>query len=495
MRRIIRQYYPVFMLIIYVNVSLITQNSYSKPIPKTPSSSIITINNIRYISLYDFAELFNARTYFSERTKKMIVHLGDNVIKVAAFNPFIIVNNKIYQLTVDTYFKDNEIFVPLNDFTDIIRQIAPGAVKLNEKAKRLEITSNYQANINHIDIQEKENGSLLKISVSRKFASSEVGLRVRHGWLYVDIYGGTVDSIALSRKIRQGIVSEILPHQISDQIAQIGFKLRRSILEKQLFVDNPNEILISLRTKKDISQKITYELEEEKKKWLIDKIVIDPGHGGKDPGAIGRGGTREKDVVLAIALELRRVIREKSDIKVLMTRDDDRFIELKQRTEFANRNEAKLFISIHANSNLSRRIKGVSTYFLGIGNTEEAREVALLENSVIKYEKDSKYADLSQENMILSTMAQNIYNTESEDLAAIVQREISKHCNLKNRGVRQAGFYVLWGASMPNILVETAFISNKSEEKLLRQPSFRKKIAEAIFESVIKFKKKYEWGI
>ena len=119
----------------------------------------------------------------------------------------------------------------------------------------------------------------------------------------------------------------------------------------------------------------------------------------------------------------------------------------------------------------------------------------MLENSVIKYEKNSKYADLSAENFILSAMAQNIYNTESEDLAAIVQDVISDHCNLINRGVRQANFYVLWGASMPNILVETAFISNRDEEKKLSTSSFQKKIAEALYERIMKFKKKYEWGI
>ena len=201
-------------------------------------------------------------------------------------------------------------------------------------------------------------------------------------------------------------------------MAQISFKLREPIIEKQLFLDKPNEILISLKTKTDISAKIKEDLEGERKKWLIDKIVIDPGHGGKDPRAIGPRGTYEKNVTLGIALELRKIIEKKSNIKVLMTRDNDRFIEIKQRSEFANHNQAKLFISLHANANPNRRIKGVSTYFLGPENTEEAREVALFENSVIKYEKDSKYADLTQENFILSAMAQNIYATESQDFGA-----------------------------------------------------------------------------
>lgn len=491
-----RYFFYLFLIQLCVISSILPTRAHSRNTPPQDTElSIVKINNIRYISIHDFADLFYARTFFTEKTKKMVVHLENKAIKVTAFNPFIVVDDKTYQMTVDSYFSNNEIYVPLDDFTKIIKHVFPDNIIFNRNRGHLEITPARFGNIINIQIKEKANGSLIRIATSRNFKSSDVGLRVRHGWLYVDIYGGIVDSLSLVKEYSEGIVSRIVPLQVSEQIAQLSFKLRGTVLDKQLFLQKPNEILISVRTKQDITATITNELEEEKKKWLIDKIVIDPGHGGKDPGAIGKGGTYEKDVTLAISLMLKDLLREKTDIEVLMTRDDDRFIELKQRTEFANRNEAKLFISIHANSNPSRRIKGVSTYFLGPENTEEAREVALLENSVIKYEKNSKYADLSAENIILSAMAQNIYNTESEDLAAIVQDVISDNCNLIDRGVRQANFYVLWGASMPNILVETAFISNREEEKKLRTSSFQKKIAEALFESIMKFKKKYEWGI
>ncbi|MBD3289703.1 hypothetical protein GF337_12930 [candidate division KSB1 bacterium] len=491
-----KQFLNLLLIRLCLILLIIPTYSIARNVPRQDSElSIVKINDIRYISIHDFADMFRARTFYTEKTKKMVVYLENKAIKITAFNPFIVVDDETYQMTVDTYFNNNEIYVPLTDFTKIIRQVFPDNINFNKRRDQLEITPPQYGNINHIEIKEKANGSLFRIKTSRNFTSADVGLRVRHGWLYVDIYGGIVDSIALARNFPSGIVSRIVPLQISDQIAQLSFKLRGTVLDKQLLLQKPNEILISVHTKQDISDTITNELEQVKKKWLIDKIVIDPGHGGKDPGAIGRGGTYEKDVTLGIALKLKDILREKSDIEVLMTRDDDRFIELKHRTEFANRNEAKLFISIHANSNPSKRIKGVSTYFLGPENTEEAREVALLENSVIKYEKNSKYADLSAENFILSAMAQNIYNTESEDLAAIVQEVISDHCNLIDRGVRQANFYVLWGASMPNILVETAFISNRTEERKLRTSAFQQKIAEALYKSIMKFKKKYEWGI
>ncbi len=448
--------------------------------------------NICYVSVNDFANLINARTYFNEQNKKIVLYLDDKIFKITAFNPFILVDQQTYQIPTDTIYQNQEIYVPLNYFIEVVNKIVHNRIIYNKWNNQLEIITSSDTNINTVDVEEKINGTLIKIDTSTDFSESDLSLRSGHGWIYVDLYGGKVDSSSLYSEYNRGLIAEVVPSQISEELAQIGFRLRDEVIEKQLILQNPQEILVSVKTKKDVSREITKTLEREKRKWRIDRIVIDPGHGGKDPGAIGKYGTKEKDVVLGIARYLKEMIEEELNIEVLMTREDDRFLELDQRTEFANRNQAKLFISIHANSNRNRRIRGVSTYFLGPENTEEAREVANLENSVIRLENGSKYADLSQENFIISAMAQNIYNAESQDLADMVQREISRECDLQDLGVRQAGFYVLWGASMPNILIETAFISNPNEEKLLRGGSFQKKQAIAIFQSIKKFKNRYE---
>ena len=489
----------ILTFLLFFSGTIISANEitvrYSNISNKQAHLNVVLNKNVKCISLHDFTELFNIPTAYNEITKQLQFYFNNKVIRVTAYNPFIIVNNQIYQMTIDTFLQGKDVCVPVVDFMRILSNIFPDKLSYNKNNEVITISTLDNMNINFIQIQEKTNGYLIKLSTTKNFNLSEIGLRERHGWLYVDIYGGKVDSVGLTNTTTvKGIITKVIPHQVSEQTAQLGFKLREQLLEKQIFLDNANEILISLKTKKNISEQITRELEKHKKKWLIDKIVIDPGHGGKDPGAVGRN-SYEKTIVLAIAFELKRIIEKKTNIKVLMTRDDDRFVELKKRTEFANRNEAKLFISIHANSNLSHRLKGVSTYFLGQGNTDEAREVALLENSVIKYEQNNKYTDLSSTNFILSAMAQNVYNTESEDLAAIVQHEISRTCGVINRGVRQAGFYVLWGASMPNILVETAFISNRQEEKRLNDAKFQKKVAQAIFKGIMNFKKKYEKDI
>ena len=455
----------------------------------------ISDKNIRYISIQDFANLFNARTYFSEQNKKSVIYLDDRILKISAINPFILIDKQVYQLPLETIFQKGEIFAPLTYFLEVIDLILPNRIIYNKWNNQLEIITPSRhnlSNISNVGIEEKVNGTLINITTLKDFSESDLSLRSGHDWIYVDIYGGKVDSSTLYAAYNTGLVAEVVPSQVSDELVQIGFQLRNVAIEKELILKNPNEILVSIKTKKDLSTDITNNLEREKRRWRIDRIIIDPGHGGKDPGAVGKYGTKEKDVVLAISHYLKELLEDELGIEVLMTREDDRFLELSQRTEFANRNQAKLFISIHANSNRSRRVNGVSTYFLGPENTEEAREVASLENSVIKLENESRYVDLSQENYILSAMAQNIYNKESQDLADIVQREISRECNLRDIGVKQAGFYVLWGASMPNILIETAFISNIKEEKLLRSSSFQKKQASAIYRSIKKFKERYE---
>ncbi len=451
--------------------------------------------NIHYLSINDFANLFSARTYFNVENKKFILYLGSQSLIVSAFNPFIIIDKKVYHLPTQTLFKNQDIYVPMHFFLDILEIAFPDKIDYQKENGILKIIAPFYGeavNVNGIHVEEKMNGTLIQIKTSKDFQESDLSLRARHQWLYLDIYGGKVDSTSLNETFNNGMIARVVPSQISNELAQIGFRLRDDIVEKQLVLQNPRNIMVTIKTRSDLSKDIKQTLDKEKRKWRIDRIVIDPGHGGRDPGAIGPNGTYEKNIVLAIAKYLKEILEQETNIEVLMTREKDRFVELKKRTEFANKNQAKLFISIHANSNPSRWLRGVSTYFLGPDNTNEAREVARLENSVIRYESGNKYADLSQENFILSAMAQNIYSYESQDLAAMVHQELIQECNLQDRGVRQAGFYVLWRASMPNILIETAFISNPKEELLLRQKSFQKKLARGIFSSIMKFKQKYE---
>ena len=232
----------------------------------------------------------------------------------------------------------------------------------------------------------------------------------------------------------------------------------------------------------------TTDLIKEKKKWQFDTIIIDPGHGGKDPGSIGYKGTKEKDIVLDVSKRLARKIQKNLRVKTILTRDEDVFIRLQDRTKFANINEGDLFISIHVNSNESKKPYGFETYLLKPGRNQEAINVALRENSVIELE-GNKFEKLTDEQLIQATIAQSGFVQYSEKFAALIQEEIDKRVQSRNRGVKQAGFYVLMGASMPNVLIELGYISNPNEEKKLNSSSYRDMLATSIYYAIVEYQK------
>ncbi len=236
---------------------------------------------------------------------------------------------------------------------------------------------------------------------------------------------------------------------------------------------------------------------QENEKYKIKKIVIDAGHGGKDPGALGKK-FHEKHITLAIALKLGKYIEvNMKDVEVIYTRDDDTFVELHKRAEIANTNKADLFISIHVNSTKSKQPRGTSTYVMGLHKSEENLEVALRENSVILDESDYKtkyqgYDPNSPETYIVLSLMQDAYIEQSILLASKVQEQLKKRAGRKDIGVKQAGLIVLYNCTMPSILVETGFISNKEEEKYLISDEGQSFIASAIYRAFKEYKKEIE---
>jgi len=210
----------------------------------------------------------------------------------------------------------------------------------------------------------------------------------------------------------------------------------------------------------------------------IKRIVIDAGHGGKDPGAIGKRGLQEKDVVLKIAKGLKETLVSELGAEVIMIREDDRFIPLEERTAIANTKEADIFISVHANASFNRRASGVETYYLNLTNDEAAIRVAARENAV----STKKMSDLQY---ILNDLMKTAKTNESSRLAAKVQGSLvsslkAKYSDVKGNGVKGAPFYVLVGTHMPSILVEVSFISNPKEEARLADKEYIKEVVNGI---------------
>ncbi len=228
-------------------------------------------------------------------------------------------------------------------------------------------------------------------------------------------------------------------------------------------------------------------------RWKLDTIVIDAGHGGKDPGA-NAYGIREKDVALAVALKLGEYLERNLGVKVVYTRKDDRFVELEKRGKIANASGGKLFISIHANA--QRRgtdAQGTETYFLGMHKSKVARDVMNRENSVVSLESNAaQYSAYNEENLIRQALAQSAYMSKSEKLAAAIEKQFGERVQRNSRGVHQAGFYVLWNASMPAVLIELGFLTNRREANFLNSEAGQTYMASAIYRAVREFKDSYE---
>lgn len=229
----------------------------------------------------------------------------------------------------------------------------------------------------------------------------------------------------------------------------------------------------------------------------VNTVVLDAGHGGHDTGALGKN-SREKDIALAIVLKLRDYIHDNlKDVKVVLTRKDDTFVELYRRAHIANENKADLFISIHCNSTKSSSVYGVETFVMGLHKSQANLAVAKAENAAILLEDDyvEKYDGFdpnSPEGNIFFSMMQNAFLDKSLSYAGKVQHQLVDNLHMFNRGVKQAGFLVLYKTAMPGVLIETGFISNAKDEKFLLSEKGQEQIAQAIFKALRDYKNQVE---
>jgi len=230
-----------------------------------------------------------------------------------------------------------------------------------------------------------------------------------------------------------------------------------------------------------------------KDKMKFDVVVLDPGHGGHDPGSIGYRGVEEKGIVLDIAKKVGSYIKEyMPGVKVVYTRKEDKFVALEERGSIANRHEGDLFVSIHCNSHTTRQPNGVELYFLGLERSQSALEVMKRENQVVRPNNDTEQKELSQEELLVYELANSGYIATSEQIAGMMEYQLDERAQRRSRGVKQARFVVLYHASMPAVLVETGFISNPSEARYLTSDRGQAYTASAIFRAIRNYKDEYE---
>lgn len=459
-----------------------------------------------YVSLDDMVQGLGLHSFTLQSTGKLSVYSKYGSILFTPNNDFIMVSvgseTNVYQLPLPILSADGKIYMPANYVSEYFSRILVGKLSYDEQGAvfTFSVVNVVSPEITGVSVHPKENGSVIEIPM-RTLPTAYSATIAQGNMLYVTLMPAVADVQRLNSLPPTAVYSQIIAIQNPSSV-QLSFKLKQRFASAHVTMDTVTKtVLVSLYSKADVkqifSEEIRRKLQAEKNNWKLGVIVIDPGHGGKDPGTTGVTGVEEKNVTLAIAKDLKRDLnRRLPGVKVVLTRTTDKFVPLDERGEIANRVHGKLFISIHCNSMPTKPnpMHGVETFFLRPGKTSEAIRIAAQENAAIKYENnyEKKYQSYDADNMILTTMAHSAWVKYSERLAELIEKDVSSVAHLRDNGVSQAGFYVLIGASMPAVLVETGYLSNFREERFLASSRGQHLVAKGLTDAIVQYRAEYE---
>jgi len=422
------------------------------------------------------------------------------------------INEKLFELTQDKSYlnKAFEIYLRLSKYLDSYGLASQKKVELLKN----KVNPQEEQVVSQNDIPKANKISLLGINHSANTSFSQVVIELDGEGVFEDRYlkaeaeNSKPERIVIDLKnatysnakqlepliIQDDIIDRVRVGQFSPEILRIVLDLKQFSRYEAVFAKEPYRIIVNIYGKNAVSPATKGALKtdgELTKKDVVSNnvklpvklIVIDMGHGAHDPGAIGYKGLKEKDVTLDIGLKLGEIIKKNfPQIEVVHTRKDDTFLKLEERAAVANSKKADLFISIHANASKNKDAHGIETYFLNFAKEERAKEVVARENA-------SSIEGVDEVQEILKDLIVSSKYNESSMLAAMIQKNLVNRIRLEYKdvadlGVKQGPFYVLLGAAMPSVLVETAFISNPNEAMRLADDNYRYKVAEGIFEGV-----------
>jgi N-acetylmuramoyl-L-alanine amidase len=448
-----------------------------------------TSNNIEYFSIKDIAAIYNANITSNNFNNKTTIDFENKNIYLNKNNSEIIFDknskktfNEIIYLKDDIYIS-SEIF-SFYEFTEITNTY----VKWDSLSLTLNVL--YSTDLPFIKYFEQDNVFRIVIKVDEK---NKPIISESDNVIIIKIFNNKLKNGFVN--IDNGIVKTIQSYRCFDfSIIKINIEKTSSFF-KTYEVYDPYKIVVDIvdnnkKTKKDLLSNNQYKNNKHNKTNYFKKkkkiIVIDAGHGGKDSGAIGINGTKEKDINLDIAYILKSMFDENKNYTVILTRKDDTYIELYERANIANRHNADLFISIHCNGFYFSK-RGFEIYHMDyVASDASAAILAKFENSVVELEEKINCENVLLKNMLLSiTDTENI--NESSKLCGFISSEVSNRIKIENKGIRQANFAVLRKTKMPAVLIETAYIDNYIEEQMLLTKEFRSEMATSIYEGIIKY--------
>jgi N-acetylmuramoyl-L-alanine amidase len=437
-----------------------------------------------YVSLYDLKKIYELDVTEDRASHRFSLAFEHHTLTFVEGNPFYLLDGNARKMNLPFMSIGKSMFISLPDAEQVLRDIVDEDVYVMCQLNSI-VVGEKTFNPDSI-IMNEEDGELSFTFTS----SSELITSInddRKGILKLVLFNAVCKPTLIPPSDGKGAIKRVLLAQEHDR-ATLTFFYDPGWVEKtrQELVQYGPSIRVTFYIKKE---KPPPEVRPKEKKY-INKIIIDPGHGGLDPGAVSPNGITEKEIVLKISKALKKILIEKG-FTVIMTREDDSFVRLRDRSRMANNTGAHLFISIHCNgSGVNSEATGFETYYLSTAKTSWARAVEAKENSVIEFEAPEEKESILE--YILWDLAQNEHLRESSELAELIQDCMAKRISIENRGVKQANFHVMREIYMPSVLVEAAFITSPKEEAKLKTEKFRQQIAEGIANGVMEFKELYE---
>ncbi len=439
-----------------------------------------------YLSLDRLARLLEVKPTWTDKATTATFKLGRRTAQLLKDRPLVVVQGKSMRLSAPVRVLSGGWAVPEEFLTKVLPQLLPGVAVAEWRPP----ASKPPVNLTHArakltDLRFRSYPSFTRVVLE---ADGPFTFQVEPGSSEVRV---RLSGLGAERRqlepLGDGLIREISLDQVG---SAVSLRVR---LEGQLGETKTSVLRDPYRVVLDFYRARTQTDEGRVQAGPLRVIVLDAGHGGHDPGAIGPNGLQEKEVVLDVTRRLARMLETGLGIKVVLTRTGDYFVPLRERAAFANAQRADFFVSIHANAHRVLGSEGAETYFLSSeASDNEARQVAALENGVIQLESPSSRGRLDVLKTILWDLAQSEFQEESSRLAETVQDSMTLSLGIPNRGIKQAGFYVLGGVAMPAILVEIGFVTNKKEERKLLDSGYREQVARAIYAGLAEYKQRYD---
>ncbi len=440
-----------------------------------------------YLPSAAVAKVLKAGRFWDGSLRRLTIKIGSKNFIMMGNSRLVITGEGEALLPVAVLDHEGDLWLPMTLVTTIIGPQIQEKVSWDPGARRLELGS-AEYNVTSLKVESLGRSTAVHIQ-----CSAPLGYRAsspQTGIIELKIYGGEVNTSRVARQGSRGLVRNVRSRQYSDH-AMVKVMVDDLVGHFRTYTAADGMEIVLILEEEQVSAlpspvphghanvNVDQGLVDMTNAIRVRTVVIDPGHGGHDAGAVSRRGILEKNVNLGVAKELQRYLRRESDLEVVLTRERDEYLELADRAEIANRNGGDLFISLHCNSWFNDGAQGLETFFLSPAKSDWAKSVEAAENSAGGEPGDVEF--------IVWELVQNRFISSSSQLAEVLQKDVCEEMNLNNRGVRQAGFRVLVGAYMPAVLVELGFLTNPDEEKRLGDSSYQRRMARALGDAVLAY--------